>query len=777
MKSKTYNFSCDCYFDLEHIVREHINRTDNPHSISAADIGLGNVDNTSDIDKPVSSATKNYVDKLTICQIKMVRTDQTETHLTGQDEEKYNIGEVKVSLLNNKFEEVSSDFFLVDNVAHDFQGREFVSEYAGSLDFEQDGTLTLLSPDGTILSKAVIPAGLTSVSVRADDKRVALIMQLSDGNRIDCSLDTLITYLYTLFVNKEEFKEYKDLIDLRLVRDEEQVNALANELHENVTRVENEINKLRIDSGNALERAVQDLQTKLDNAKLTITTKHEVDVNNLTTKINTINNDLSAEDVRLDNKIDALDAAVENRIDLLKDGVDQRLDSIQDNFENRLDVVKNELNSKLDTTKENLQETIELDIQNLENKLDNNTDVITSIIDQNNLNYQAKFNEINRDIDSVKNDLNNEVNTINNTIISKVNELNNNIDLKVAELDSDIQNESVLLQKEIDAAAHILEVLNDDVAYSYTFYLRDKKGNIINQHTIDLPVESFVIDANYISEKKEIELQLKNGNKISFSVSDLVYGLASNDDLNNLNINLNSKINNLEADLLNEIETKRDENLHKILDEEVARKAKDNELELQISNINTKLPSFITEENLDVKLVDYVKSSELDSKINNFVQDNDLAKVAKSGDYNDLINLPDLSNIEGIGGKVDDVVVNGISIVSDKIATINFKTINGQVITGAGNIEVATESTDLTEVNNLIAQLTARIVELENRVTELENDSIVTNPTYDVSQEEGLTEAIDNMATDEEVNSDGSAEVVSLDPEGSEQLINNVLNN
>lgn len=40
----------------------HISRTDNPHSVTKAQVGLGNVDNTSDANKPVSTATQNALD-------------------------------------------------------------------------------------------------------------------------------------------------------------------------------------------------------------------------------------------------------------------------------------------------------------------------------------------------------------------------------------------------------------------------------------------------------------------------------------------------------------------------------------------------------------------------------------------------------------------------------------------------------------------------------------------------------------------------------------------
>lgn len=44
------------------VMTEHIGRTDNPHNTTKEQVGLGNVDNTADIDKPISSATQNALD-------------------------------------------------------------------------------------------------------------------------------------------------------------------------------------------------------------------------------------------------------------------------------------------------------------------------------------------------------------------------------------------------------------------------------------------------------------------------------------------------------------------------------------------------------------------------------------------------------------------------------------------------------------------------------------------------------------------------------------------
>lgn len=43
-------------------IQAHIGNTSNPHAVDASDVGLGNVDNTSDLNKPISTATQNALD-------------------------------------------------------------------------------------------------------------------------------------------------------------------------------------------------------------------------------------------------------------------------------------------------------------------------------------------------------------------------------------------------------------------------------------------------------------------------------------------------------------------------------------------------------------------------------------------------------------------------------------------------------------------------------------------------------------------------------------------
>lgn len=73
-----------------------------------------------------------------------------------------------------------------------------------------------------------------------------------------------------------------------------------------------------------------------------------------------------------------------------------------------------------------------------------------------------------------------------------------------------------------------LEMSLNSSTYVITTQLKDQDGNNIwAARTIDLPLESVVVDWEYDEENKKIILTLENGNTIEFSVADLVSGLQT----------------------------------------------------------------------------------------------------------------------------------------------------------------------------------------------------------------------------------------------------------
>lgn len=68
----------------------------------------------------------------------------------------------------------------------------------------------------------------------------------------------------------------------------------------------------------------------------------------------------------------------------------------------------------------------------------------------------------------------------------------------------------------------------DSSTYVVTAQLKDQDNNNLGSaQTIDLPLESVVVNGSYDSQTKKIILTLQNGNTIEFSVADLVSGLQS----------------------------------------------------------------------------------------------------------------------------------------------------------------------------------------------------------------------------------------------------------
>lgn len=70
-----------------------------------------------------------------------------------------------------------------------------------------------------------------------------------------------------------------------------------------------------------------------------------------------------------------------------------------------------------------------------------------------------------------------------------------------------------------------IEVSINSSTYVMTMNLKDKNNNILSTGTVDLPLESVVVNGRYDDTTKELILTLQNGNEIKISVADLISGL------------------------------------------------------------------------------------------------------------------------------------------------------------------------------------------------------------------------------------------------------------
>ena len=73
-----------------------------------------------------------------------------------------------------------------------------------------------------------------------------------------------------------------------------------------------------------------------------------------------------------------------------------------------------------------------------------------------------------------------------------------------------------------------IDLTVDTSTYVMSVQLKDANGHPIgNASTVDLPLESVVVNGSYDSETKEVVLTLESGSTIRFSVADLVSGLQT----------------------------------------------------------------------------------------------------------------------------------------------------------------------------------------------------------------------------------------------------------
>ena len=99
-----------------------------------------------------------------------------------------------------------------------------------------------------------------------------------------------------------------------------------------------------------------------------------------------------------------------------------------------------------------------------------------------------------------------------------------------------------------------LDLSIDSSTYVMTLSLTNSQGTALDTKTVDLPLETMVVDANYDNSSKEITLTLQNGNTTSFSVADLVSGLVNQSalDTTNTNVtNLTTRVSTNETNITN----------------------------------------------------------------------------------------------------------------------------------------------------------------------------------------------------------------------------------
>ena len=198
------------------------------------------------------------------------------------------------------------------------------------------------------------------------------------------------------------------------------------------------------------------------------------------------------------------------------------------------------------------------DIVNNSNAIDRNTENIssnTSAISSNTSAIAKNTTAINENKSAIEknttaiqeNKTNIDTNTQDiNNLKQKSDDNKNSID----EINENLKNYSLITE-----TGNKIDVTVNSSTYVMTLDLKDKNDNVLSTGSVDLPIESMIINVTYDSEKKELKFTLQNGNIIEVPLNDLISGLVTDESLENtlksyaLIKDVPTKISQLENDL------------------------------------------------------------------------------------------------------------------------------------------------------------------------------------------------------------------------------------
>lgn len=121
---------------------------------------------------------------------------------------------------------------------------------------------------------------------------------------------------------------------------------------------------------------------------------------------------------------------------------------------------------------------------------------------------------------------------INSTLVGKITTNENNISSINLKIPNGASSSNKLTTR--DEVVGSVDLSINSSTYVITLQCKDVDGNNLgNAKTIDLPLESVVVNGSYDSTNKKVILTLQNGSTIEFSVADLVSGLQTEITSNN----------------------------------------------------------------------------------------------------------------------------------------------------------------------------------------------------------------------------------------------------
>ena len=309
----------------------HLTDYKNPHKVTKDQVGLGNVDNTADKDKPVSDATQALI-------------DQTRTVLENKISELQTNTEADLKVFRSEFENKLAELAAkeeADIVAVNNSLKEAKTELQNNID-----NLASKTENDLTVAKKELDNKISELSTKTESDLSTLRADLESSISVTkTELEKSISELASKTENdlntaKSELE--KAISDLT-AKEEADIVAVNNALSEAKKELENSISSLASKTENDLSLATKELNNKISE----LATKTESDLStlraDLESSISVTKTDLESKITELATKTDAKFQATDSKIEATKTELQTNIDNLSHRHDDDMKDIRREI--------------------------------------------------------------------------------------------------------------------------------------------------------------------------------------------------------------------------------------------------------------------------------------------------------------------------------------------------------------------------------------------------------------------------------------------------
>ena len=513
-KNKVKKYTDDATNAIQTELTNHKDNISNPHSVTKAQVGLANTPNwsgstnvalgTSNSTIPSQGAVKAYVDALDGRIPWSHFTNENNPHKVTKAQ--VGLGDVPnwkplhtgnrnpIDWVGNVFD----DEFVSAKLIKEYIDYRFLNEvdtiHFSRLDNPHEVTKAQVGladvpnwlPGGEILSDGVTSFARESATKNYIDTRIANHHELHDiryyrKGEVDNFLDTKLNITtHNLFVSSNNQRIIDDLAALKLNLEgniNSQISTVNGVIFQNKTEIGLRVDELEDEINDALLDLGNNTTTEINSAVSTLNSRITSEVHaledSISNNVHSIRTDMSAEVValnsRIDNEVNALDTKITNN----KNDIESRVTNEVNTLDNRITSEVSDLNSTINT-----KETT------LDNRITSEVSDLNSII---NSKETTLDNRITSEVNTLNSRIDDEVEDLEESIISEVAALNSIINTKETTLDNRITSEVNTLNSSINLKANSADVYTRTQLYTKTEAdnLLNAKANTNHTHSGD----------------------------------------------------------------------------------------------------------------------------------------------------------------------------------------------------------------------------------------------------------------------------------------------------